>query len=38
VRGYPLIAETVTDDITVYGWDQTVFFRNGNPYIIGPRA
>ncbi|RFD26240.1 hypothetical protein MUBE_04550 [Mycobacterium uberis] len=28
-----VIAETVLNDITVYGWDQTVFFHNGEPFI-----
>jgi hypothetical protein len=23
----------VTHDITVYGWDETVFFHNGDPFI-----
>jgi hypothetical protein len=29
-----VIADTVTDDITVYGSNQTVLFRNGEPYIL----
>lgn len=29
-----VIAETVTDDITVYGFNQTVMFHNGDPYIL----
>ncbi|KLO33000.1 DUF3060 domain-containing protein [Mycobacterium haemophilum] len=28
-----VIADTVINDITVYGWDQTVFFHNGEPFI-----
>jgi hypothetical protein len=28
-----VIADTVINDITVYGWDQTVFFKNGEPYL-----
>ena len=26
-----VIADTVINDITVYGYDQTVFFHNGEP-------
>jgi hypothetical protein len=29
-----VIADTVTDDITVYGYNQTVVFHNGDPYIL----
>lgn len=29
-----VIAENVINDITVYGWDQTVFFKNGDPALI----
>lgn len=29
-----VIADTVVNDITVYGWDQTAFFRNGEPALI----
>lgn len=32
--GNTVIADTVTDDITVYGYDQTVMFHNGDPYIL----
>lgn len=28
-----VIADAVINDITVYGWDQAVFFRNGDPAI-----
>lgn len=28
-----VIADTVINDITVYGWNQTVFFRNGAPAL-----
>jgi hypothetical protein len=28
-----IIADTVTHDITVYGFDQTVFFHNGAPVL-----
>ncbi|KMV23802.1 membrane protein [Mycobacterium heckeshornense] len=31
--GNTVIAETVVNDITVYGWDETVYFRNGEPFI-----
>jgi hypothetical protein len=29
-----VIADTITDDITVYGFNQTVTFHNGDPYIL----
>ena len=32
--GNTVIADTVTDDITVYGYNQTVMFHNGDPYIL----
>lgn len=28
-----IIADTVTHDVTVYGWDQTVLFHNGDPFL-----
>ncbi|CAM4122216.1 hypothetical protein MB901379_00866 [Mycobacterium basiliense] len=28
-----VVADTVINDITVYGWDETVFFHNGDPFI-----
>jgi hypothetical protein len=28
-----VIADTVIDNIIVYGWDQTVFFKNGDPFM-----
>ena len=28
-----VVADTVINDITVYGWDGTVFFHNGDPVI-----
>lgn len=28
-----IIADTVINDITVYGIDQTVFFHNGDPFL-----
>jgi Protein of unknown function (DUF3060) len=32
--GNVVIADTVTDDITVYGSSQTVFYHNGDPYVL----
>jgi hypothetical protein len=29
-----VIAENVINDITVYGFDQTVFFKNGAPILV----
>lgn len=31
--GNTVIAETVVNDITVYGWDQTVIYKNGAPFV-----
>lgn len=31
--GNTIIADSVTHDITVYGYDQTVFFHNGAPIL-----
>jgi hypothetical protein len=28
-----IVADSVTHDITVYGWDQTVFYHQGAPFI-----
>jgi len=28
-----VVADSVTHDITAYGWDQTVFYHNGAPFI-----
>ncbi|MGP4056159.1 DUF3060 domain-containing protein [Mycobacterium sp. 4D054] len=28
-----VIADNVINDITVYGWDQTVFYKNGEPVL-----
>lgn len=28
-----IIADNVVNDITVYGFDQTVFYKNGAPYV-----
>nr|MDT0525058.1 DUF3060 domain-containing protein [Streptomyces sp. DSM 41633] len=29
-----IVADNVVNDITVYGWDQTVFFKNGDPILV----
>lgn len=29
-----VIADNVINDVTVYGYDQTVFFKNGDPALI----
>lgn len=29
-----VIADTVVNDITVYGFDQTVYFHNGDPFLF----
>nr|WP_235215990.1 DUF3060 domain-containing protein [Mycobacterium kyorinense] len=31
--GNTVVADTVVNDITVYGSDETVYFRNGDPVI-----
>ncbi|MCV7169458.1 DUF3060 domain-containing protein [Mycobacterium manitobense] len=31
--GNIVVADNVVNDITVYGWDQTVFFKNGEPVL-----
>jgi hypothetical protein len=31
--GNTVVADTAVTDITVYGWDDTVVFHNGDPYI-----
>lgn len=31
--GNTVIADTVVNDITVYGWDETVVFHNGDPLM-----
>ncbi|WP_163756558.1 DUF3060 domain-containing protein [Mycobacterium botniense] len=31
--GNTVIADTVVNDITVYGWNETVYFHNGDPFI-----
>jgi hypothetical protein len=28
-----VVADTITHDVTVYGWDETVFFHNGAPFL-----
>jgi len=28
-----VVADTVLNDITVYGWNQTVFYKNGAPAV-----
>ncbi|WP_370375201.1 DUF3060 domain-containing protein [Mycolicibacterium sp. CR10] len=28
-----IVADNVVNDITVYGWDQTVFYKNGAPVV-----
>ena len=28
-----VVADNVVNDITVYGWDQTVFYKNGAPIV-----
>ncbi|MCV7108468.1 DUF3060 domain-containing protein [Mycolicibacterium chitae] len=32
--GNTVIADHVINDITVYGWDQIAYFKNGNPALI----
>jgi hypothetical protein len=31
--GNTVIADTVVNDITVYGWDETVYYHNGEPVV-----
>jgi hypothetical protein len=31
--GNTVVADTVINDITVYGWNETVYFHNGDPFI-----
>ena len=31
--GNTVVADSVTHDITVYGWDETVFYHSGTPII-----
>jgi DUF3060 family protein len=28
-----IVADNVTNDVTVYGWDQTVLYKNGEPIV-----
>jgi hypothetical protein len=32
-NGNIVVADNVINDITVYGWDQTVLYKNGAPFI-----
>jgi Protein of unknown function (DUF3060) len=32
--GNTVIADNVVNDITVYGWDQTAFYKGGTPAVI----
>lgn len=29
-----VIADTIVSDVTVYGYDQTVYFHNGDPFLF----
>ena len=29
-----VIADNVVNDITVHGWDQTVLFKSGDPFVL----
>ncbi|WP_454793364.1 DUF3060 domain-containing protein [Mycolicibacterium lutetiense] len=29
-----VVADNVINDVTVYGWNQTVFFKNGDPILV----
>lgn len=29
-----VIADNVVNDITVYGWDQTVLYKSGEPFVV----
>ncbi len=31
--GHTVVADTIIDNVLVYGWDQTVLFHNGAPRI-----
>ncbi|WP_375483735.1 DUF3060 domain-containing protein [uncultured Mycobacterium sp.] len=31
--GNTVVADTVVNDMTVYGWDETVYYHNGEPVI-----
>jgi hypothetical protein len=28
-----VMADTIINDITAYGWDQTVYYHNGDPFV-----
>jgi hypothetical protein len=32
-NGNIIVADNVINDVTVYGWDQTVLYKNGAPFI-----
>lgn len=32
--GNTVIADNVVNDITVYGWDQTAFYKSGTPAVL----
>jgi Protein of unknown function (DUF3060) len=29
-----MIADNVVNDITAYGWDQTVLYKSGEPFVL----
>jgi hypothetical protein len=31
--GHTIVADNVVHDITVYGWDQSVYYKNGEPIV-----
>jgi Protein of unknown function (DUF3060) len=31
--GHTVIADTVVHDITVYGWDESIYYKNGDPIV-----
>ncbi|MCV7402099.1 DUF3060 domain-containing protein [Mycobacterium fragae] len=31
--GHTVIADTVVHDITVYGWDESIYYKNGDPVV-----
>lgn len=33
-NGNVVVADNVVNDVTVYGWDQTVLYKNGAPLIL----
>ncbi|KUH95695.1 DUF3060 domain-containing protein [Mycobacterium sp. IS-3022] len=32
--GHVVVADNVINDVTVYGWDQTVLYKNGAPVVL----